>query len=427
MDKALSTHAPPADILAQIFETVIEDYENPRVISVGTTTVHEKFKQATRLSSVSRAWRFAALDTPWLWNSISISLHWEFVGLLEYWTRTMNRVKGVPVYLLIYSICSASRVQLEKLDGSTMRIRQMSLHFRHPGDVELYPESWRGYDIGTLKVAIDRQYAGRQGPHPPDETLKCSGFFGTAHTFDIRSEKRSPIDFPSGTIMHLLHLSLYKVLRLDTAHVFRLFPRLQNLQIAQSSFLLPLAEVEYAAELRALELQDNGDSEWMLKMRFSKLRELTFNDCTFSEFGSFLDAHPTLEMIAIKMYWDHDLGTIAMHAGQVTTLHLLLNFSLPWADALIAPGAFPVLKKLGIFEWNGQITPRMLDAVIKARCLPLGHPQSTTNKSTDIVEEFFVQVMSQNDCGESELYNQADKRITQELYRRRIYLTWPVK
>lgn len=427
MESRSCTHAPPIDVLNQIFELVIETCLVPRIVSIGTTTPHEKQKQAIALASISRAWRAAALQTPRLWNTISISLDWDTYMVKEYWAWTVRRVKGVPVSLLIYDICEESRVRLEDLNGSSMRFKEMRLHLKHPGDAVLFPESWRDYDIDTLRVDIYRQYSGRHGPHKSATPVELGHFVENVRRFELEGWDATPARIADISSTRLFQLHLFSIRDIDIAGVLRSFPCLESLYFAGCGFR-PLSSVSVATETRTLDVRNNKDDEWLSKVKFPKLQRISYDDTYSTSLEEFLKAHSTIETIRLRVSSDVEFTRFLQLAAQITTLHIVLSGYVAWGGCIASQGAFPVLKRLGVSEWVNDIEPGQLGAVIKARCLPLHHPLSTATDSSRLLEEFCIEVGRTALCETVDVYQEATKRIVEiGPLRTKIYLSWPTE
>lgn len=423
MDKTSIANSPPSDILQQIFELAIEDCEVPRIVSIGTTTPHDKLIRAIELSSISRAWRAIALETHRLWNTVSISLDWDTRLIEEYWANTMARVGGIPVSLLIYDICEGSRVKLDSLDVSKMRLGTVELHFKHPGDAVLFPPLWREYGIDSLNIAIYRQYHGRMGPHASNEPLELQHFCGKANTLELRPWDPTPATLAPIVSAPLRHLVIRKIQDLDMGSVFRSFPQLESVELVTCSFN-PISSIAPATKLQVLKFINNGENNWLGRMEFPKLRELSLDDNFPSDLAAFLRNNSTIETLSFRHSYSQELQTVASSASQVKNLRMTLGGTAPWAELFADVGTFPALEKFGIIDGYDNIREGELDTLIKARCLPLHHPESTATSLERVVKEFFVEIGRSDSCDKSELYREASKRIVNEGYRQRIYLSW---
>jgi hypothetical protein len=79
----------PSDVLKYLFEWAVEIDEDVWLLC------------ANRYSSVCRWWREVALQTPGLWSAIHVSSASKSEDVQAFWSRTINRVRSVPMDVTI--------------------------------------------------------------------------------------------------------------------------------------------------------------------------------------------------------------------------------------------------------------------------------------------------------------------------------------
>lgn len=426
MENYSSILSPPIDVLIQIFELTVEECPVPRISSPGTTTLHERQTQAIVLASISRAWRAAALQTPRLWNTILISLDWDPNMVKEYWKWTIQRVKGVPVSLLIYDICEESRMQLEDLDGSSMRFKDMTLSLKHPNDAVLFPATWREYDVGTLKVDVYRQFPGRHGPHESSTLLEFGQFAGRIRRLELHAWEPIPVSATRISNTRLLQLDIEYMQDIDMEGVIKSFPHLEGLYLS-SCGVRSLPSAPAATEIQVLHLRRNKSVEWLTKMEAPKLQRLSHFGAYSTSLDEFIKKHSTIATVKLRISSNIDLTKFRLSASQITTLHIVLGGYCEWGSCIALPGAFPALRRLGASDAASNVGPGEVDIIVRARCLPLDHPLSTATSLSRLLEEFFIEIRNTDLYEQFEVYRQATKQIEEDGAIKKIYLSWPME
>lgn len=413
--------SPPVDVLKQIFEFIVEPIEASRGEYRATL---KKLKQSTHLASVSRDWRTGALQTPRLWNNILVSLDWDPDMVKEYWTSMIQRVKGIPVSLSMCDMCEESRIRLEDLDGSSMMFRRITLDLTHHGDVATIPESWCGYDVDTLVLAFRCPNPDPNDPHTSVTPIDVRRFIRNVRRFELISFEPTQANITGVPNSHLLELHLCFIQDINMGDVIQCFPQLESLHL-RACDIKSLSSAPITTEIQFLDLWDQSHIEWLPTFKFPKIRRVAYRDLNIRDFDDFLTVNSTIETIKLGVSYDATIRNLPDVASQITNLHIVLFWAnLWWGDYIASPEAFPALKILGITRSLGSIDPSQLNAVIRARCLPMNHPLSKATNPSRLLEEFFIEISETYQCEGIKLYTQATKRTVNAGSLKRQYLSW---
>jgi hypothetical protein len=234
----------PADILKIIFEWAVR--------------MDRHFKVATRISHVSRHWRYVALQTPRLWRMVDIRTDLDPADIKAFWQRSVQRLaKGIPPSItleLVGGLEEKTVVEFLRLQ-KVVRIRRLWVQVKTSASVS----ALNSLDLGARTVDdlnIDCY-----------ERIAMSDVLPFAHTFGSVSwlTLHNPVlmSFENTSLSPLLNV---KRLFIDSfgflipedhslTQIARIFPNLRVLKLEKGSYSIDNPDEALWPKLHTLELR----------------------------------------------------------------------------------------------------------------------------------------------------------------------------
>jgi len=177
-----------------------------------------------------------------------------------------------------------------------------------------------------------------------------------------------------------------------------------------------------------MQIERSGAADWLMKGRFPKLNHLSYTGLGFPGVNKFLDLHPTINTLNLCNATLRNLrfDEMAESASQVVSL----TMPAEWTHHLIRESIFPSLRTLVIVDYPVMPVARF-NSFLKARCLPLSHPESSAKSPSLVIDALFIdfhkEELRTRRLSESVLYAEATKQVQPEddSRRIRIKLLWP--
>jgi F-box-like len=369
----------PVELLRAIFEATTDAVDS----TLGT---------AIKLSHVCRQWRDIALDSPRLWNQVTIT---PFANSDSLWAEIIPRMKTVPASVCVQGIKKDHLSLLGKW-GLSMIPNMEKLTLASPYGLAFNPQSicealFEPPYIPLKELMIflgvdvvgEVFYSLQMGHFPSLLTLVISGN-GPIRPIRFGSE-------PSPTITTLI---LDGVDDVDMQVVLQ-FPQLETLKLMHVTFNEPESlEGLISQTIRIFQLIDSPlfHEPWAGSLRFPKLYSIYNDDHPHELFVAFVIAHPTVKELDCVIK-EGQLAGYAAAIPAITALYLGSPFDefLNWMETSMSSAPFPSLKVLTLAE---DTTLEEFEKVVCARCLPLDHPRSRLEPPITPVDQLRVIMLS---------------------------------
>jgi len=367
-------HLPP-ELLQIIFEFAVEHN-------------HCGFKCATKISHVSQKMRQIAISTPRLWSYIHCSMANSESSIFEFWNRTLDRVKDIPVDILIQKTagaknCHLAVCQLDKISSinsltfkgynSKLIIELQSPSFAPPtsslNHLSFQVEPLDGEK--KLETSILARF-------PPITRLSLRGFF-LSHNSDT-------------SLPPLYELSLNHVLT-DQITILTYLPNLTFLDIDSLSGLKSVPHPFVLPNLHTLKAWCGNT--WIRQMTCPRIT--TFIIDTLGPHTDrdgvllWISSHPTITRL--ESYYITNYELLANACPQLEHLvirQLEYRFRL---DHIRMP-RFPALRTLGFHDREHNdikyLTPEIFEQVVCSRCLPARHAKSQLVTGERELESLYI-------------------------------------
>lgn len=345
-------HLPP-ELLQIIFEFTVEHNQHG-------------FKCATRVSHVCQEMRRIAVSTPRLWSYIQCCMGKSESSILEFWDRTSQRVKNVPVDILICNIgclnschlgiCRMDRIaSINSLTLWSHCIMQLMSPLFTPPTNSLSHLSLRA--SGGHSYEWDLALLTR---FPPIARLSLYGMSVSCN------EQTS---FPS-----IRELSLNNM-EMDLAPIFTHLHNLTFLEIGRHALMESQALPFVLPNL--LTLKAWRANWWIDQMKCPNITTfiIDFLPCgpDRDEVLLWISRHPTITRLESWRIDDYERLTNACPQLEHLVIRIQVHCFRP---EYIQMPKFPALKTFALHDGVGCLSPEVFEQVVCLRCLPASHAKS---------------------------------------------------
>jgi hypothetical protein len=347
-------HLPP-EVLQIIFEFAVEHNQRG-------------FKCATRISQVSQKMRRIAISTPRLWSYIQCCMGKSESSILEFWDRTSQRVKNVPVDILIRNIgCrNACHLGICRMD-QIASINSLALESQYSECIE---------ELSSPSFT------------PPTTSLNHLSLRAScsvvSHEWDIAILTRFPpiarlslygihiscnhhISFPS-----IQELSLSDM-EMDLAPILTHLHNLTFLEIGHIMGLKPQPIPFVLPNLRTLKAR--RANWWIDQLKCPSITTfiIDFLLSDADEVLLWISRHPTITRLESWRIDDYERLTNACPQLE----HLVIRIQAHrFRPEYIQMPKFPALKTFALHDGIGCLSPEVFEQVVCSRCLPTSHAKS---------------------------------------------------
>jgi hypothetical protein len=206
----------------------------------------------------------------------------------------------------------------------------------------------------------------------------------------------------SGAFTEMEALRLYYVHDVPLIHLLQKMPRLQTLEVYGCSVVPTTNGSAPECTLLNLSSLDVGPSFPWAQINCPNLILLTVDlreaEAEREAFGGFLSR--TKSIREVKLRYVEGAGLLARlprEAAQLEQLQLtyvddsaIMSVLVNWQQLGLAGPPFPRLLELTL-EPSGDLSSLTLDSLIRSRCFPMGHPESTMDEGINhTLKEFRV-------------------------------------
>lgn len=358
----------PSDILRYIFEWVTKS----------AYYLNETFRMATRLSHVCYLWREIALQTPVLWSKIVVSLEYPPEQIEAFWARTVQRVKGCPVDILIEDIDdhlweSMNQCRLDLIPHINslwfLFVTNSGAEYFLDAKLELPPTGVKDFSIGALLEPLEtlRINPGRIFTQFPDLTsLNLSYFDLTKFVFDVPFDK-------------VTCLIINQSDDVSIALLVRAFPNVKEVSFYGVSLSVETSGEIAWSNVSSFLASSVQNLPWR-DLRLPKIRKLSLPDrITDDGFTYFLSSHPSLQNLEMR-HSEGRFPSIVENASQLVSLSVT-------AESSMIPFTFPKLSTLTFYQTTSKdLSAELFGEIVRKHFLPTkdqaGNSMRTENART---------------------------------------------
>lgn len=395
----------PNEVLSLIFHKTLPPIENNIFAS------KKRWHQASSLCLVSRRWRDIAIDTPFLWQVITITFVRSPETIIAHWARAVRRVKAVPATVIFemmgdYRSCPYElRSQFEDPEFQKKhlnicnlqdipRIHTLRLHV----STYLSPINVIGIvDRLPIHTLEHLEIEGRK-PEREEGDGRSGGWNTLLSRFPpFKSIKLVDVGYttlsPSTIFDTLTEMEICDVWKggVSTTSLLKSCPNLRRLHMTayehgsreKGGPDLKHLSMPHLTEL-AIDILD--DFPWHALPKFPFLGSFQYRGNSAEEENEamqFISAHPSITKLDIHIY-ELDLPRIHAVAPQLTTLliserHRVIE-ELTDLEAMRIHG--PLLPQLQVLtlrtrlhkDFEDPLPVEPFEALVRQRCLPGSHP-----------------------------------------------------
>jgi F-box-like len=360
-------HLPP-ELLQIIFEFAVEHN-------------HYGFKCATKISHVSQKMRRIAISTPRLWSYIHCSMANSESSILEFWGRTLDRVKNIPVDILIRKTVGTKNCHLAVCRFDTISSINSLAFESYNGEfiMELQSPSFAPptSPVNHLSLRVpagtfDEWDNSRLARFPPIATLSLFGF---------------RLSYNSYTSLLSIHELRLNYTEMESAVILTYLPNLTFLEIKIHYEPKSVPDSCVLPNLHTLKTW-HGNVAWIHQMTCPSITTFIF-DIIRSDTDScgvlrWISIHPTIRRVECRYITLYE--SLANSCPQLE--HLVIGELEYFHPDHIRMPRFPALRTLGFhdhgpdaFIYHGNdalryLTLELFEQVVRSRCLPASHEQS---------------------------------------------------
>jgi hypothetical protein len=367
-------HLPP-ELLQIIFEFAVE--QNQR-----------GFKCATRISHVSQKMRRIAFSTPRLWSYIQCSMAKSESSITEFWDRTLDRVKHIPVDIVIQRIaepktCHLVACRLDKVAPiNSLALESRSFQCMLEIQSPLFTPPTCPLNRLSIRVEIRAGFDNWDNAiftrFPPITQLSLYGL--------------PNLDNNQNSLSGVQSLQLDEM-GLNLADFLPYFPDLTYLDIGLIYFLDYPSSPFVLPNLRTLKVWDG--STWIYQITCPNITTFIVS---FLHSGPVLDdvmlwisLHPTIIRLESGYIEDYEVLSVACPQIEHLVIRNVRNNIPP--DSLQLP-RFRALKSLGLYVLAGDMDRRStmenFEQIVSLRCLPASHVKSQLAIGEQVLEKLDI-------------------------------------
>jgi hypothetical protein len=349
-------HLPP-ELLQIIFEFAVEHNQRG-------------FKCATTISHVSQKIRRIAISTCRLWSYIRCSMAKSESSIIEFWDRTLDRVKNIPVDIIIQKIaepkaCHLAVCRLDKISSIN------SLSLESPNSMSIAELRSPSFAL-PINALYHLSFRVDSNAHDGwDETLLARFPQITRLSLcGVRGSHNNRTSFKSIQELILDDISM------DLVSILASLPNLTFLEVGQvgwcenamNSVVLP-----NLVTLKALIA-----NSWIYQLRCPKITTFVVDSLrsgpTYSDdVLHWISAHPSITRLECRLIDDYHM--LANVCPQLEHLVIRGHIDCFHSDQIRTP-RFPALKSFGFHDLVGLVTVELFEQLVCSMCLPASHPRS---------------------------------------------------
>lgn len=231
---------------------------------------------------------------------------------------------------------------------------------------------------------------------------------------------------------NLTDIDLVDVGQVNILSLLRSCPKLESLKVGRSPITIEDTVTPVVAPaIKHLDVRGASVSSWMAHSTFTNMESLVLlphGARTSTEAVSFISRHRSIKKLVT--FAKHE--SVIEAAPQIVELHVPPPLQLLSQSQDGSQVALPHLQRLFVFISTG-IEPSMeeFDALVRSRCLPLGHPKSLATTQSHILSTIALVPPLGNPAlklYQSQLYKESTRvNGRHQYYGDKIvaFLTWP--
>jgi hypothetical protein len=373
-------HLPP-ELLQIIFEFAVDHNDHG-------------FQCATQISHVSRKIRRIAISTPRLWSYIHCSMAKSESSIFEFWDRTLDRVKDIPVDILIQKTaeaknCHLAVCRLDKISSiNSLAFESYNSEFIMELQSQSFAPPTSRLNHLSLRVKSGDIHYKWNYPHyplltrfPPVTRLSLYGFY-LSHISDT--------SFSSIHELSLNHLLM------NRATVLSYLPNLTFLDIEVTSLAKDVPHPFVLPNLHTL--KTGSRNSWLHQMTCPSITTFIVDIIPWvadSAILLWISIHPTITRLGSNCIMKYDL--LANACPQLEHL-VIRQLDYDFHPDHIRMPRFPALRTLGFHERDHDtvrdLNLEIFEQVVCSRCLPTSHAKSQLAIGERELESLYIIFLS---------------------------------
>lgn len=347
----------------------------------------ERLNDAFCLAAVCRVWRKVAHSSSQFWCTFKTT---PSKGSEAFLTQVVQLIGSRPADISIEDIRKEDVQRLRTWQLSRIiNLARLTLDFHSHSNVKAFPQGLfteTYHPLKELDIKMDTSFGTKISYR-----VICAQFPSLV-TLRIGNVKFDHL--PSVEMLSLKVLVLEDSSKVDIAHLAKTFPRLETMDLRLVSLedinsppIVTLCNVHKLTLIETPLLQE----PWAERVKFPCLEWLLYDASITSSARDFIKSLPNVRKL--DCITDDDLViefATCLPKLQELTITSSLDILVNWKSYGLQHPPFPSLRKLGYAEPSLPMNESVFEAIIRARCLPQGHPESLLEDPSLVISEFIV-------------------------------------